>query len=93
MSTMVPHEAGLEFRSDDGEPRIRDLDLAERLGYLPRMGANHHQHLTPEARDYFATQLKFVEAIAQQSSGRADFWMRMDRHFAGGMLQLPLSGG
>jgi anti-repressor protein len=36
VSTMVLQESGLEFRSDEGEPRIRDLDLAERLGYERR---------------------------------------------------------
>lgn len=58
---------------------------------LPKWGSNHHQHLTPEARDYFAAQLKIVEAIARQSSSKADFWHRMGREYAGGMLQLSLA--
>lgn len=33
MSNMILHECGLEFHAIDGEPRIRDLDLAEKLGY------------------------------------------------------------
>jgi|SRR5581483_371761 len=56
----------------------------------PKHGQNHHQQLTPEAREYFASQLLIVEAIANQSENKADFWARMERHFGNGMLQLAL---
>lgn len=59
---------------------------------LPKWGSNHHQHLTPETREYFAAQLKVVEAIARGASDKSDFWRRMDREYAGGLLQLPLRG-
>ncbi|HET9063765.1 MAG TPA: hypothetical protein VFO62_10790 [Candidatus Binatia bacterium] len=59
----------------------------------PEMGTNHHQCLTPEARAYFAEQLRIVEAIARQSGDKADFWRRMEREYAGGMLQLSLARG
>lgn len=62
----------------------------KRRNPLPKWGTNHHQHLTGEARDYLAAQLKIVEAIARQSASKADFWHRMEREFSGGMLQLPL---
>lgn len=62
----------------------------KRRNPLPKRGANHHQQLTAEARDYLAAQLKIVEAIARQSAGKADFWHRMERHFSNGMLQLSL---
>ena len=56
----------------------------------PRHGSNHHQTLTPEARTYFATQLGVVEAIAHGSNTKAEFWARMERQYAGGMLQLTI---
>lgn len=62
----------------------------KRRNPLPKWGNNHHQHLTAEARDYLAAQLKIVEAIARQSASKADFWHRMEREFSGGMLQLSL---
>lgn len=78
--------------------KIYDLVFSSEIGTeikrrnpLPKMGANHHQQLTPEARDYLAAQLKVVEAIARQSDGKADFWRRMKREYAGGMLQLSLA--
>ena len=62
----------------------------KRRNPLPKWGSNHHQQLTPEARDYLAAQLKIVEAIARQSDNKADFWRRMARQYAEGMLQLSL---
>lgn len=62
----------------------------KRRNPLPKWGNNHHQQLTPEARDYFAAQLKIVEAIARQSADKQDFWRRMERQFSDGMLQLQL---
>lgn len=80
--------------------RIYDLVFSCEVGReikrrnpLPKMGANHHLQLTPEARDYLSAQLKVVEAIARQSAGKADFWRRMEREYVGGMLQLALSRG
>ena len=49
----------------------------------------HHQMITPEARPFVVAQLGIVESIARQSISKADFWARMDREYAGGMLQLP----
>lgn len=65
----------------------------KRRNPLPKWGNNHHQQLTPEARDYLAAQLKIVEAIARQSEGKRDFWRRMERQYSDGMLQLSLGGG
>lgn len=56
----------------------------------PRQDSNHHQHLTSEAREYFAVQLRTVEVVARQSETKADFWARMDREYGGGMLQMPM---
>jgi len=77
--------------------KIYDLVFSSPIGRtikernpMPKHGSNHHQHLTPEAREYLAAQLKIVEAIARQSSGKIDFWRRMEREYAGGMLQLSL---
>lgn len=57
---------------------------------VPRWESLHWQHLKPEARNYLSAQLKVVEAIARQSGSKADFWNRMAREYAGGMLQLPM---
>lgn len=77
--------------------KIYDLVFTREIGCeikrrnpVPKYGANHHQQLTPEARDYLAAQLKVVEAIARQADGKADFWRRMKREYAGGMLQLSI---
>lgn len=58
----------------------------------PTRGSNHHQHLAPDAREYFSAQLLVVETIANQSHDKADFWIRMEREYAGGMLQLAIRG-
>lgn len=80
--------------------KIYDLVFSSEIGReikrrnpLPKMGANHHQQLTPEARDYLASQLKVVEAIARQSDNKADFWRRMEREYTDSMLQLSLKRG
>jgi hypothetical protein len=57
----------------------------------PKNGDNLSQHLTSEARDYLRMQLRVVEAIARQSFDKADFWGRMAREYAGGLLQLSFS--
>lgn len=59
----------------------------------PQKGDNFSQQLTPEARDYLRAQLRVVEAVARQSAGKDDFWCRMEREYAGGLLQLPLGPG
>jgi hypothetical protein len=61
----------------------------------PRHGSNHSQELSPDARAYFVEQLRIVEAIAQQSATKGDFWARLEREYGGGMLQMPthLGGG
>lgn len=56
----------------------------------PRFGRNFHQFLCPEAREYFVRQLEKVEAIARQSESKADFWVRLEREYGGGMLQMPM---
>lgn len=50
----------------------------------------HHQFITPEARPFVVAQLGIIEAIARGSATKADFWMRMEREYAGGYLQLGL---
>lgn len=77
--------------------KIYDLIFSTEIGTelkarnpTPHFGSNHHQHLTPEAREYLAAQLQIVEAIAHQSADKDDFWRRLERHYGGGMLQLPL---
>jgi hypothetical protein len=79
--------------------KIYDLVFSSGIGSeikrrnpLPKWGSNHHQQLTPEARDYLSAQLKIVEAIARQSTNKEDFWRRMDREYAAAMLQLPIGG-
>jgi|ERR1700722_490973 len=56
----------------------------------PHFGSNHHQLLTPEGRDYLASQLDIVEALAHQSANKDDFWRRMERHYGDAMLQLSM---
>jgi len=67
-------------------------DEIKRRNPTPHAGSNHHQHLSPEARDYFGNQLRIVESIARGSSDKADFWIRMEREYGAGMLQLALGG-
>lgn len=81
-SPMVLRVDGYELQTFDGDdtPRIRDIDLAERLEY-------------ERPRDYLSAQLKVVEAIARQSATKDDFWRRMEREYAGGLLQLSMGSG
>ncbi len=76
--------------------KIYDMVFSTEIGRVlklrnpnPKHGSNHSQHLNADARDYFRRQLEIVEAIARGSATKADFWIRMERQYAGGMLQLP----
>jgi len=48
----------------------------------------HHQLITPEARPLVVAQLGIIESIARGSRSKEDFWMRMERQYSGGFLQL-----
>jgi hypothetical protein len=61
-------------------------------GNPDRERLRHHQFITPEARPFVEAQLGIIEAIARTSASKSDFWMRMERQFGGGYLQLQLRG-
>jgi hypothetical protein len=64
----------------------------KRLNPNPKFGSNHSQQLNPEVRRYFQRQLDKVEAIARQSSGKAEFWTRMHREYPGKIMQIGFRG-
>ncbi len=50
----------------------------------------HHQFISPDARPFVVAQLGIVESIARGSADKVDFWGRMEREYASGLLQLQL---
>ena len=56
------------------------------------LDGRHHQLLSDAARTSFKRHLGIVEALANQSRGKADFWARMDRQYGKQMLQLEMAG-
>ncbi len=72
---------------------IMSSPIADKMmaGNPARDRLRHHQFITPEARPFVVAQLGIIEAIARGSTGKADFWVRMERQFAAGLLQLELT--
>ncbi len=56
----------------------------------PHFGSNHHQWLTPKAREAVARAIPTITAFAKQVRDKSEFWARFDAEFAGKMLQLDL---
>lgn len=58
----------------------------------PKFGTNHHQWLTPEAREVLRRNIPTVVALANTSSSKDDFWRRVEHHYSKSALQLTLKG-
>lgn len=54
----------------------------------PRFGSNHHQWLTPQARDKVRSAIPSITLLAKQVGSKEEFWERFDHEFTGTMLQL-----
>ncbi len=54
----------------------------------PRFGSNHHQWLTPQARDKVREAIPKITLLAKQVGSKEEFWDRFDHEFVGTMLQL-----
>jgi hypothetical protein len=54
----------------------------------PRHGSNHHQWLTPEAREVVRRQVPILIAIAEQCGSKEEFWARLEHRYANRPLQL-----
>jgi hypothetical protein len=66
------------------------MQEVKRRNPTPSHGSNHPQHFQPAVLDHYKTQLGKVETLARGSASPEDFWMRMEREYRGGMLQLGL---
>lgn len=53
----------------------------------PEKGEKLHQQLTPDARRLMSVNLPIVQALAQQSRTKAEFWARMQAQYGGMPLQ------
>lgn len=58
----------------------------------PKFGTNHHQWLTPEAREVVRRNIEVVVALADTSGTKAEFWARVEHRFSQNALQLSLTG-
>lgn len=56
----------------------------------PSYGTNHHQWLTPEAREVVRQQVPFLTAFAEQCATKDEFWARMEYRYQDRPLQLSL---
>lgn len=56
----------------------------------PHFGSNHHQWLTPKARDAVTREIPKIQLLAKQARDKSEFWARFDAEYAGKMLQLDL---
>lgn len=63
-----------------------------RLNPEPEFGTNHHQWLTPPARDRLRREIPIVTALAEQCATKSEFWARMRHRYSKRPLQLVLGG-
>lgn len=54
----------------------------------PSFGTNHHQWLTPEAREVVRRQIPVIIALADTSNAADDFWAKIEHKYAKRPLQL-----
>jgi hypothetical protein len=55
---------------------------------IPRFGKNHHQWLTPPARDAMSRNVGVIMTLAEQSATAGEFWSRIAYKYASRPLQL-----
>lgn len=65
-------------------------DLLKARNPEPHFGSNHHQWLTPKAREAVSRSIPAITMAAKQSRTKEEFWARFDAEYCGGMLQLDL---
>lgn len=63
-------------------------DLLKSKNPEPRFGSNHHQWLTPQAREAIRSAIPRITTHAIRSRTPEEFWAGFDHEFAGKMLQL-----
>ena len=63
-------------------------DLLKSKNPEPRFGSNHHQWLTPQAREAIRSAIPRITTHAIRSRSPEEFWAGFDHEFAGKMLQL-----
>lgn len=66
------------------------VDELKRRNPEPKFGTNHHQWLTPEAREVVRRNIDIVTLLARQSGSKDEFWARIDNQFRDESLQLGL---
>ncbi len=54
----------------------------------PKFRSNHHQFLTPEARDVMQRHVVTITALARTSNTKDEFWARFDHEYSKAMLQI-----
>jgi hypothetical protein len=54
----------------------------------PSFGTNHHQWLTPEAREVVRKQVPILTALAETCGNKEEFWARVEHRYAKRPLQL-----
>lgn len=54
----------------------------------PSFGTNHHQWLTPEAREVIRRQIPILTALAETCGSKDEFWARVEHRYARRPLQL-----
>jgi hypothetical protein len=67
-------------------------DLLKSKNPEPRFGSNHHQWLTPQAREAIRAAIPRITTHAIRSRSPEEFWAGFDHEFAGKMLQLEFFG-
>lgn len=63
-------------------------DLLKSKNPEPHHGSNHHQWLTPQAREAVRSAIPRITTHAIRSRTKEEFWAGFDHEFAGKMLQL-----
>jgi hypothetical protein len=63
-------------------------DLLKSKNPEPHHGSNHHQWLTPQAREAVRSAIPRITTHAIRSRTKEEFWAGVDHEFAGKMLQL-----
>lgn len=64
------------------------VDELKRRNPSPAFGKNHHQWLTPEARETVRKQIPYITLLAEQSFSRSEFWARLENRY----LKVPFQG-
>jgi len=64
------------------------VDELKRRNPDPKFGSNHHQWLTPEAREVLRKQIPIVTVLAEQCGTKEEFWARIEHRYAKRPLQL-----